>query len=793
MPEGDANKPFRLGTWLVQPGLNRLSDGDQIVALEPRVMGVLVCLASRPGKILSADELLDTIWHGRAHADNTIYQAVAGLRNALGDDVHQPRYIETIPKKGYRLLAPVVFPEDDETGERTLAPPRRALIAAIGIAALLAGGTYLLWPQQAVTVSQPHAGSQQSDSRSIAVLPFVDMSEDRNQEYLGDGIAEELIHTLSNLPDMRVIARSSSFSFKGQNADIETVGQKLNVDAVLEGSVRTSGNRLRVTAQLVNVADGYHLWSETYERDFDDVFAIQDDIAGAISDALNIDTSVDRASKQVITTNAEAYKRYMLGRHHWAKRTETSLNRAIDYFQQAIDLDPSYALAYTGIADAYMFLEDGGGGYGTLSYEEMLAKAEPAIQKALELGPNLAEAYVSLGMMRLTESVHLWGTGQVREVDMDYSAAEAAFRRAIELNPNHAMAHVRYGQSLNTQDRKQERLVIQQHALALDPLSPFVYIAVASSLGGLKRFPEQEFHLKKAIEIDPEFWIPYSILAQIYWLSGQLDESVRWWKRKLDVLSNDPRHQAEVINTVSRVYLDLGDYEAAEEWLNRAVERDPDGWSVINSQAHLSLALGQYAETHKLVDKMLQVDNPHRPRATTLCLVALYEMVTGNDEYAQQLYEQAEAASTAGWAGHRNDLYGQFLEFGYVPAVNLAHLYYKSGDADRGDTVLGHARVYIQSQRESDVDTPGLDYVEAGAHAVSGDTEEAIRFLRKAVDGGWSKHWFAERDPNLVSLYDDPEFKQILADLKARVSEMRERLRLAEAEEKQRLFSATEE
>ena len=790
MPDGDANKDFRLGTWLVQPSLNRLSDGDQVVTIEPRVMDTLVCLASRRGKILSANELLDTVWQGRAHTDDTIYQAVVHLRKALGDDVQQPRYIETIPKKGYRLLAPVVFPEDDETGKRTVAPPRLVLISAIGIAALLAGGTYLLWQQQEVTVSQPHAASQQTHPKSIAVLPFVDMSDDRSQEYLGEGIAEELLHTLSNLPNIRVAARTSSFSFKDKDEDIQTIGKKLNVGTILEGSVRTSGNRLRVTAQLVNVADGYHLWSETYERDFDDVFAIQEDIAHAISDALNIDTSVDRASKQVITTNAEAYKRYMLGRHHWAKRTETSFNRAIDYFQQAIDLDPSYALAYTGMADTYMGL----GAYGTLPYEEMLAKAEPAIQKALKLGPNLAEAYVSLGMMLQMESDHLLGTGQIRKADMDSSAAEAAFRRAIELNPNHAMAYVRYGQSLNTQDRKQERLVIQQHALALDPLSPFNYIAVASSLGGLKRFPEQEFHLKKAIEIDPGFWLPYSILAQDYWLSGQLDESVRWWKRKIDVLSNDPRHQAEVINTVSRVYLDLGDYEAAEEWLNRAVERDPDRWSVINSQAHLSLALGQYAETHKHVDKMLQVDNPRRPRATTLCLVALYEMVTGNDEYAQQLYEQAEAASTGGWARHRNDLYyGQFLDFGYVPAVNLAHLYYKSGDADRGDTVLGHARVYIQSQRESDVDTPGLDYVEAGAHAVSGDTEEAIRFLRKAVDGGWSKHWFAERDPNLVSLYDDPEFKQILADLKARVSEMHERLRLAEAEEKQRLFSATEE
>ena len=791
MSDGDANKPFRLGTWLVQPSLNRLYDGDHVVALEPRVMGVLVCLASRPGKIVSADDLLYTIWHGRAHADNTIYQAVADLRKALGDDVHQPRYIETIPKKGYRLLTPVVFPEEDETGKRTVAPPRLVLISAIAIAALLAGGIYLLWQQQEVTVSQPLAAAQQSDPKSIAVLPFVDMSDDQSQGYLAEGIAEELLHTLSNLPDIRVAARTSSFSFKDKDEDIQTIGQKLNVGTIVEGSVRTSGNRLRVTAQLVNVADGYHLWSKTYERDFDDVFAMQDDIASAISDALNIDTSVDPASKRVITTNAEAYKRYMLGRHHWAKRTETSLDRAIDYFQQAIDLDPSYALAYTGMADAYIMLEDGG--YGTLSYEEVMAKAEPAVHKALELDPNLAEAYVSLGMMRQIEAAHLVDTGQVSMVDMDTAAAEAAFRRAIELNPNHAMAHVRYAGILTRQGRHEDALVVTQRALALDPLSPFVYIAVAWSLGNLKRFPEREFHLKKAIEIDPEFWLSYGILAGNYWSSGQLDEAVRWQKRRID-LAIDPG-QAHRIDALGSIYLDLGDYEAAEEWINRAVERDPEELWVINAQAHLSLALGQYAETDKLVHKMLQVDHPRHPRALTLCLVALYEMVAGNDEYAQQLYEQAEAASTADWATYPYDLYfAGFLGFGYVPAVNVAHLYYKSGDADRGDTVLGHARAYIELQREFiGIDTPALDYIEAGAHAVSGDTEEAIRFLRKAVDGGWSKHWFAERDPNLVSLYDDPEFKQIIADLKARVAAMRERLRLAEAEEKQGLFSATEE
>ena len=773
MPEGDTNKPFRLGTWLVQPSLNRLSDGDQIVTVEPRVMGVLVCLASRPGKILSANELLDTIWHGRPHADDTIYQAVVHLRKALGDDVHQPRYIGTTPKKGYRLLAPVVFLEDDETGKRTVAPPRLALVAAIGIAALLAGGTYLLWQQQEVTVSQPHAASQQTDLKSIAVLPFVDMSDDRSQEYLGEGIAEELLHTLSKLPNLRVAARTSSFSFKDKDDDIRTIGQKLNVGTVLEGSIRTSGNRLRITAQLVNVADGYHLWSETYERDFDDVFAIQEDIAHAISEALNIDTSVDRVSQQVITSNAEAYKLYMLGRHHWAKRTEASFNRAIDYFQQAIDLDPSYALAYTGMADAYIGL----GNYGTLSYEKMLAKAEPAIQKALELEPKLAEAYVSLGGIRQMESNHLMDTGQVRLGEMEIAAAEAAFRRAIELNPNHAMAHVRYGQLLRSQDRDKEGLAVLQHALALDPLSPFVYVAVASSLGKLKRFPEQEFHLRRAIEIDPGFWLPYTILANYYRSSGQLDEAIRWLKGMIDLFSNDPLLQAGAINQVSGVYLDLGDYEAAAEWINRAAARDPEELGVINRQAHLSLALGQYAETHELVNKMLQVNNPDPSRAVTLCLVALYEMVTGNDEYALQLYEQAEAASTADWARHHlNDLYyGGFLQWGYTPAVNLAHLYYKSGDADRGDIVLGHARAFIESQRNNGFYTPALDYVEAGTHAVRGDTEEAIKFLRKAVDNGWSKHWFAERDPNLVSLYDDPEFKQILADLRARVAEMRER------------------
>ena len=393
MPKGDTNKPFQIGTWLVQPGLNRVSDGDHVVALESRLMGTLVCLASQPGKIVGADELLDVVWHGRAHGDNSVYQAVAQLRKALGDDVHDPRYIETIPKKGYRLICPVgPVPTDNELHASSRARFGRRFVAlAAGIAILIVAVILTVNPELRGRLAPAHDAPSE---RSIAVLPFVDMSEDGSQQFLSDGITEELIHELSNLPDMRVTARTSSFAFRNTNENVRQIGKKLNVATILEGSVRKDGDRIRITSQLIDTRDGFHLWSKSFDQDATDLFRIQSEIAAAVATTfeyqkLDVPSTSDRAARP---EELETYELYLLGRHHLNTNTGTGRVLAAQYFERAIESDPAFARAYAGLANIYAQRAR-----RSTTNQEALRKAQTAAEYALRLDDQSAPAYYALG------------------------------------------------------------------------------------------------------------------------------------------------------------------------------------------------------------------------------------------------------------------------------------------------------------------------------------------------------------------------------------------------------------
>jgi TolB-like protein len=273
---------------------------------------------------------------------------------------------------------------------------------------------------------------------SIAVLPFANLSHEADNEYFSDGLAEEIRNQLARVRGLRVAARSSSFAFKGRHEDVREIGRRLNVASILEGGVRRQGGKVRIDVQLVSAVDGYQVWSETFERRLDDIFKLQTEVACAVIAAVRPRAAaVERPQIEPATQSFDAYNLYLLGRHHFHKRTEAALRRAMDCFRQAIDRDPAYALAYSGLADAYSLASTGY--YGDVPAEESIANALPAALRALELAPGLAEAHASLGLIRLNQG--------------DHAVAEQAFERAIELNPNYTMAHVWHGLVLTSQGR----------------------------------------------------------------------------------------------------------------------------------------------------------------------------------------------------------------------------------------------------------------------------------------------------------------------------------------------------
>jgi TolB-like protein/Flp pilus assembly protein TadD/predicted Ser/Thr protein kinase len=351
---------------------------------------------------------------------------------------------------------------------------------------------------------------------SIAVLPFTDMSPGKDQEYFTDGLSEELLNVLAKVPELRVVGRTSSFQFKGKNEDLRAIGRKLNVATLLEGSVRKAGNRVRITAQLVNVADGFHLWSETYDRELTDIFAVQDDIARSVSSALKVALlAKHRPHKAPQRANAEAYNLYLKGRYHWNERTPEGYRRAIESFREAIDIDPSFARAYVGLADAHAFLEVDG-----VTPRERYQKAIGIVRKALEIDDTLGEAHASMALL-------------IQDRDWDLLGAEREYRRALELSPSYASAHHWYGELLVQLGRFDEALEHYRRAQEVEPLSSAIGSDFGIGLYYARRYDEAIAELTKVIQADPKFSRTHHYLARVYSQLGRhreaLDEHQKGW------------------------------------------------------------------------------------------------------------------------------------------------------------------------------------------------------------------------------------------------------------------------
>jgi len=403
---------------------------------------------------------------------------------------------------------------------------------------------------------EPEAIPASKWKNSIAVLPFVDMSPQKDQEYFCDGMTEELINRLSNIKELKVPARTSSFVFKGKAEDIREIGRKLDVRTVLEGSIRKIDNQLRVTAQLVNITNGFHLWSDTYNRELKDIFSIQDEIASTIADKLKLTLLSDEKARLVkhSTENLEAYNLYLLGRYFYYKTTEEDMNKAIRYFEQAIAKDPGYALAYAGQAICYSVLCT----TGYLAPKDSYPKAKEAVVKALELDEELGEAHASLGYLKFF-------------LDWDFAGAERDFKRAVKLSPGNVDVYILYSIYLTFSGRFDEAIAGFKRAVELDPASPLTY----TYLGGFGyqmagRYDESIDQIKKGLDMDPSIFLGQLFLASVYALKGTYGEAISQADK---VLSAWPTlEDVQVLSFLGWVNAVSGRQEKARNFLNRMLD-----------------------------------------------------------------------------------------------------------------------------------------------------------------------------------------------------------------------------
>ena len=589
---------------------------------------------------------------------------------------------------------------------------------------------------------------------SIAVLPFVNMSGNPAQEYFSDGMSEELLHRLAQVSELHVAARTSSFHFKNKNIAIADIAAELGVRSVLEGSVRQSGNTIRVTAQLINASDGFHVWSKTYEREFDDIFDIQDEIATQVVDALKVTLLGDERARlyRHPTANLAAYDAYLLGRQKMARRTSTALQEAVGHFSEAIRLDSQYGLAYVGLADTYSLL----GRYGVLDGRDVLAKAEPAIERALQLDDQLGEAYASLGTLRLGQS--------------DFPGAEQAYKRALELNPNYAPAYHGYGLLMRWgYARKEEALELHQMALELDPLSTPINMVVIEDYHELGRFEDALAGCQRIIEIDPDYPRAYTIMADLYWeVFAQLDEGVRWLHKAVELDPGNPDHA----RWLGMVYLDLGDLVAGEFWMREAMRLAPTQSDSKWSAVHLTRYTGSTEEIVVAAKELLAV-SPNHWLALIMLRDADYQ--AGRSATALQRYRAAKPDLVDGENPEVNA-----TNWGW--AIEIANILDAVGERERAENLLNKALLNIRSRPRLGYSGFGISDVEI--HALLGDKEKALNAFATAVEAGWRSSWWinTEKNNNLASLRDDPRYQTIVAGIQSQTAKQLARVREWEAE-----------
>ena len=532
------------------------------IKLQEQPCQVLALLIERPGELVSREELRKKLWPNDTFVDfdHGVNIAINKLRDALGDSSEKPRFIETLPRRGYRFIAPVSAPKTSRDGEPpaqvTSSPAgrvgsgsitwRRALLPALLVLSLVVVlfSAFRYWREHS-------AGSR---IRSLAVLPLENLSGDPNQEYFVDGMTDELTTNLAKIKSLRVISRTSAMKYKNVRTPLAQIARSLHVEAVVEGSVVRSGDKLRITAQLIDARTDRHLWAEEYHRDLRDVVAVQGEVARRIAQEIRTtltpeETAQLSSQRQV---NPEAYEAYLRGRYFWNKRTEVGIKKAIAYFEQSIAKDPTSPLAYDGLADCW----HSAGWYGYVSPKEAYPQAKAAAMKALELDATLGEAHASLAMASMN-------------YDWDWSAAEREFRKAIELNPNYASAHHWYADYLSAVGRHEEAVAESKRALELDPVSPIINAWLGWRYFFARQYDAAIEQYLKTLEMDPTFVPAHLVLGQGYEQKSMPEKAIDELKKAVSLSGGSSLY----VSSLAHAYAIAGRRSEAEMLLRQLNER----------------------------------------------------------------------------------------------------------------------------------------------------------------------------------------------------------------------------
>lgn len=497
---------------------------DELVPLTPKAVEVLIYLVENAGRILSKSELIDKVWDNSFVEEANLSQTIFVLRKTLGEDTKKPRFILTVPNRGYQFIATIrqIHAEDkileesllSDNSETLLITPKpksqnlKLLWLAVPLILLIAFGIYWFYPKsKTITISE---------IKTIAILPFEDLSAEQTEKYLGISLADALANKFGSLKKITVRPTRSVLKYAENREDLSKIGRELQVDAVLDGRIQHVGERVRVSVQLIRTSDNATIWTGNFDDQFTNFFAVQDSISQKVlqSLALQMNEKERERFNRRGTENADAYQEYLLGRFFWNKRSAIDLDNAIKHFKQALELDGNFAQAYAGLAETYAIYPF----YAVVPDKESLPKARVAATRALEIDGELAEAHTVVAYIQ-------------SQYDFDWKGAEKSYLRAIELNPNHANTRQWYGEFLVFQARFDESLVQMQKAIELDPTSLSTNNAPALAYNGLRQFEKTLETTDKVLQMDANFLIARQYKARALFFSGRREEGLEFYRK----------------------------------------------------------------------------------------------------------------------------------------------------------------------------------------------------------------------------------------------------------------------
>jgi transcriptional activator of cad operon len=753
-----------VGEWLVEPAVDSISRDGEVQKLEPRTMRLLLCLANSSGSVVSVDRLLTEVWPGVIVGSASVYQAVSQLRKLLGDLDPDPTYIATVPRKGYRLIAPVHRADPGEaimpastpagvtvTGPSPEAPPqavRGRMNTVIWVSVALALIIFGAVIQRGWQASMPSSRGV----ASIVVLPFMDLTPAKTDQSFCDGLTEELSGWLAQIPALRVVARTSAFAFRGQGEDVRKIGKALDTDHILEGSMRRDGNHLRITVQLIDARNGYHLWSENFDRPIDDTIKIQEDIARSVAQTLKVRLTTDSERQFAArrTLDPDAYQLYLLARYYDQQGTPQATDRAVDLYRQVVNADPKFALAYIQLARARF----NQGNLRDVPIADTAAAMEPLIATALQIDPRLAAAYGVRGMLRAEQS-------KVKEGLED-------LHLAISMDPSNMSAYAAIGRIALTAAQPREALKNYDSAVVLDPLNSTLQIQRCTALGDLAQYEEAAKACERARILQPGTAAAPDELTWLAEARGRIDEALRW---NAEALKAEPADEFQLYGTRATLFLSVGLASRARA----AVER---GRSATKNEVLADAALVRVvfreqgpAALRSFLDSA-RLDQS--PNAMALLAAAYGRLQLGESAKVKELIARALAAPDR----------PQFAETWYARGedpitsyrLDLAAAEVALGDRASADRELGAVIAMVSQMISDGVERAATYELRAKAYALNGQADQAMLDINAAAKLGWRRAWWALHEPYLASLRTRSDFQTLISSVSQSNAEVAERL-----------------